>query len=90
MKHVDDFWYDHRKVVRDWVQYHRSPADKKSEMLRAGLKPRLFATLDGERVELTMASRIGDVGWRRPGTKVVCYQERGRSLADFTDFSEEP
>lgn len=56
---------------------------------QTGEWPRLFATYEGERVRVTMASRFGDVGISRDPVKAHGYFKRVY-LPELTDLSEAP
>ena len=60
-RHCDDYIDDHSQpeCLRTFLEYARSPGHG---VLNAGEKPVLFATHEGERVRVNMASRFGDVG----------------------------
>ena len=59
-KHCDDYIDDPTAppVLRTFLAYARSPAHG----MWGGSQPKLFATYDGVRYRVTMASRHGDVG----------------------------
>ena len=90
MRHCDDYLNDAADPkISAWVRWHRSPALAKYEVER----PLLFATWNGRRVDLTMASRFGDVGVRFVGSPAgphICYEERGIMLDELQDFSDQP
>lgn len=60
-KHCDDYIDDPEQpeCLRAFLDYARSPAHG---ALRDNPRPKLFATYQGKRVQVVMASRFGDVG----------------------------
>ncbi len=74
------------EVLNVWLKFARSPGH--------GLQlpephPRLFADYEGERVRLTMASRLGDVGITQRLDAEFGYELRVM-LDALTNFSENP
>lgn len=67
MKHCDDFIDDESQpaCLRAYLAFNRAPAVKQFAMVAAkdpAADPALFATFQGKRVRVVMASRMGDVG----------------------------
>lgn len=84
--HCDDIWQDETApaCVRAFLDYARSAAHG---MMSGKPKPRLFATHDGQRVKVVMASRFGDVGITADLTADRGYSKR-LLLPELNDFSE--
>lgn len=63
-KHCDDYISDFAapKCLRFFLFVKRLPAADQLLCREFGVRPRLFATHEGRRVRVTMASRLGDVG----------------------------
>lgn len=53
-------------------------------------RPRLFADLDGGRVQVVMASRFGDLGVSRNLGPDARYERRGVRVAELSNFSDTP
>lgn len=85
-KHCDDYIDDETQpeCLRKFLDYARSPAHGS---LRDGLKPTLFANYHGQRVRVTMASRLGDVGINSKLHEQYGYDKRV-AVSDLTDFSD--
>ena len=84
--HCDDILCEQRIgcPVQAFLAHARAPAIEQT-----GERPRLFATYEGERVRVTMASRFGDVGISRDLAKAHGYFKRVY-LPELTDLSEAP
>lgn len=87
MKHCDDYIDDEAqpRALRDFLRWARSPAHG---MTAPRPHPRLYATLRGKRVRVTMASRFGDVGVTSQLERDHGYEERVH-VEELTDFSAE-
>jgi hypothetical protein len=83
--HCDDLWHDKAlpPCVMAYLDVARAPAHGQ------GKAPPLFATYDGKRVRVVMASRFGDVGITTNLSVQNGYEERVL-LPDLTDFSATP
>lgn len=83
--HCDDLWAAKSlpECAHAYLDVARAPAHG------FGKAPPLFATYDGKRVRVVMASRMGDVGITPDLTKSNGY-ERRVWLPELTDFSAEP
>jgi len=90
-RHCDEYIHDLKqpKCLRWWLFVQRLPAFDKLLCEENGVNPRLFATWDGRRVRLTMASRLGDVGVTSDFKQQMGY-ERRVSVEELTDFSVTP
>jgi hypothetical protein len=86
-KHCDEYIDDPSQPpeLRAFLGWARSPAHG---MLLPEPHPRLFATYQGRRVRVTMASRFGDVGITHQ-LEVDHGYERRVSVADLMKFSAE-
>lgn len=84
--HCDDIWAEQRQgcPVRAFLDVARAPAYE-----REGEPPALFATYEGKRVRVVMASRFGDVGITENLSATHGYKTRVY-LPDLTDFSGQP
>lgn len=87
-KHCDDYIHDHDApmALRWFLFVNRLQAIDNALCARNGVKPALFAKLDGRWVRVVMASRMGDVGvnenFSAQGyTRRVAVEQ----LTDFTD-----
>jgi hypothetical protein len=87
VKHCDDYIDDPNEdpVLRKFLDWARKPGHG---MLEPKPHPKLFATHQGKRVRVTMASRFGDVGITRDMQADCGYETRARVSA-LTDFSED-
>jgi hypothetical protein len=87
-KHCDDYIDDptQPEPLRKFLDRARMPAHG---MLIADEYPKLFATHEGKRVRVVMASRFGDVGITQDMTAEVGYQQRV-IVAELTEFAEVP
>jgi len=63
-KHCDDYIHDVTapRVLRFFLLINRLPAADSALCREFGVEPVLYATYDGKRVRVSMASRMGDVG----------------------------
>jgi hypothetical protein len=80
---------DYPECLRNWLKVHRSPAIKKSEVNSELGNPQCFATFNGNRFKLVMASRFGDVGITKNLAADNGYEYRV-SINRLSDFSENP
>lgn len=80
--HCDDLAHNRRvpQCVLDFLSVARAPA------YRQGDAPPLYATYEGRRVRVTMASRFGDVGITTDLSRRYGYDRRVY-LPDLSDFS---
>lgn len=87
----DDYIHDYKFPValRVFLLRHRLPAIDGMLLESAGFNPKLFATYEGKRVRVTMASRLGDVGITEDLDKEHGYHKRVY-LDALSDFKEEP
>lgn len=87
-KHCDDYIDDPTQpaVLRAFLDRARMPAHG---MLVKEPFPKLFADYKGQRVRVTMASRLGDVGIRFEFDKEDGYAERVL-VSQLTNFSDTP
>lgn len=87
-KHCDDYIEDSAAPapLRAFLRRARSPGHG---MLLPEPYPRLFADLRGQRVRVTMASRLGDVGICFDLSVEFCYDERV-AVSDLANFRDEP
>ena len=83
--HCDDLWEAKTlpACAQAYLDVARAPAHGK------GKAPPLFATHEGKRVRVVMASRFGDVGITETLTARYGYDRRVM-LPDLTDFSDNP
>lgn len=90
-KHCDDFIRDKAqpKCLRKFLLYHRIPAAWLYGRWRDSWGvPKLFATHNGKRVRVVMASRMGDVGITPNLNRESGYADR--VLVDkLSEFSDE-
>ena len=86
-RHCDDYIDDPDapQCLRDFLSHARAPAH--GAYIDAPT-PKLFATLNGKRVRVTVASRFGDVGVAFDLTAEHGYSMRV-NVAALTDFSTE-
>ena len=84
-KHCDDYIDDPAapECLRKFLDHARSPAHGST---RDDPRPALFATYQGKRVRVVMASRLGDVGITTDLAAERGYQCRV-AVEDLTDFS---
>jgi hypothetical protein len=87
-RHCDDYIDDPAApaVLRAFLVRARSPAHG---LLSPVAFPKLFATYEGERYRVTMASRMGDVGISKTFNEDHGYELRV-AVAKLTDFSDVP
>ena len=85
LKHCDDYIDDlsQPECLRTFLDHARAPAHGS---LRDQPKPKLFATHNGRRVRVVMASRFGDVGITSNLTAEYGYDRRVavNLLSDFS------
>lgn len=86
--HCDDLIDDPATpdAARAFLAHARSPAHG---MLLPGGRPRLFATYQGRRVQVVMASRMGDVGITSRLDADVRYEGRVW-MGELTDLGDRP
>lgn len=84
-RHCDDYIDDPEapECLRKFLDYARSPAHG---AFRDDPKPELYARWLGGRVRVTMASRLGDVGFNFALDRERGYEKRV-AVEDLTDFS---
>lgn len=87
VKHCDEYINDETQpqALRDFLRWARSPAHG----LNAPVHTALYATHNGKRVRVVMASRFGDVGITRRLDRDYGYDKRV-AVAELTDFSATP
>jgi len=85
--HCDDYIDDLKApmALRTFLAFARSPAHGYLQPLP---HPQLFATFEGRRVRVTMASRFGDVGITDRLDVATGYDTRVR-VSQLVDFSEQ-
>ena len=88
VRHCDDYIDDPAAAapLRTYLAFARAPAHGQ---LLAKPHPRLFADYDGQRVRVTMASRLGDVGITTDHARDLGY-ERRVAVSELSNFAEEP
>lgn len=86
--HCDDYIDDPKapEALRKFLVFARGPSHG---LLTAKPHPKLFADYEGQRVRVTMASRLGDVGISRDLEAATGYHDRVR-VSQLKNFSEEP
>ena len=89
MRHCDDYIDDPKQpeCLREFLRFNRAPAVYKINSQEQA--PTLYATYNGERVRVTMASRLGDVGITKDFTKDMGYTSRV-SVEELMEFFTEP
>ena len=93
MKHCDEYIDDESAplALRTFLKRAREPAHGH---LNPEPFPTLFATYNGVRVRVTMASRLGDVGISSECRRKTCTANHGYNarvwLEQLTDISEDP
>jgi len=87
MRHCDDIADDPATLdcVRAFVNHARAPAH--GALLETPC-PKLFASHNGKRVQVVMASRLGDVGITQNMRTGASYSQRVM-LDELTDFSDQ-
>ncbi len=87
-KHCDDYIEDETQpeALRKWLERARSPGH--------GLHgtdpfPQCYADFEGKTIRLTMASRLGSVGWSDDLTREIGYEHRGY-LEQLLNFRDKP
>jgi hypothetical protein len=91
VKHCDDYINDSGtpECLRWFLLINRLPAVASALCYARGVRPVLFATLDGKRVRVVMASRLGDVGITDELERDHGYQQR-TWIELLSNFSEVP
>lgn len=88
-KHCDDYIDDETqpKCLRVWLARAREPAHG---MTNPDPWPECYAMWQGKKVRLTMASRLGSVGWDEDLNRTEGYTHRGflEDLTGFTPFRD--
>lgn len=90
--HCDDYVSSPagNSCARWFIFIHRLPASLQILAAQMGHTPKLFADYQGARVQVTMASRLGDVGiTSRLLTDDNSYDDRV-GIDDLSNFSETP
>lgn len=87
-RHCDEYIDDPSAPapLQAYLEFARSPAHG---LTRPQPHPRLFATYQGKRVRVVMASRFGDVGITENLRADHGYQTRV-AVADLSDFGDTP
>lgn len=87
-RHCDDVADDltQPEVLRNFLNWARSPAHG---MTQPPPWPKLFADYNGQRVQVVMASRFGDVGITKDLSDGAPYKMRV-SVEDLTNFGDTP
>lgn len=90
-KHCDDYIRDYHapKCLRLFILIHRLPALEMALCHECGIKPKLFATHEGKRVRIVVASRLGDLGITSNLEAENGYEMRVMA-DDLTDFGDTP
>lgn len=90
-KHCDAYIQDFAapRCLRFFLLVQRMPALDAMLCRSVGVVPKLFATYEGTRVRVVMASRIGDVGITTHLDAEDGYQKRVM-VGDLTNFGETP
>jgi len=90
-RHCDDYIQDFAapRCLRFFLLVQRMPALDAMLCRAVGVMPKLFATYEGRRVRVVMASRIGDVGITGKLDAEDGY-ERRVMVSDLTNFGETP
>ena len=90
-KHCDDYIHDFSAphCLRFFLLINRLPATDALLCRAAGIVPKLFATYEGVRVRIVMASRLGDVGITRRHDAEDGYEKRVL-VADLTNCGDTP
>jgi len=88
VRHCDDCIDDPSApaALRKFLAFARAPAHGQ---LLPKPHPRLFADYDGQRVRVTMASRLGDVGIATDFGRDMGYDRRV-AVSQLSNFSEVP
>lgn len=89
--HCDDYVDNPRgnSQARWFIFIHRLPAILQILAAEHGCAPRLFADYRGERVRVTMASRLGDVGITSNLDAEYVYTDRVK-VGDLSNFAKTP
>lgn len=87
-RHCDEYIEDpsQPEALRKWLDRARQPAHG---MTNPAPWPECYADCDGKTVRLTMASRLGTVGWTSNLTQEFGYEHRGW-LEHLTNFRDKP
>jgi hypothetical protein len=90
-RHCDEYITDPRqpKALRWFLLINRMPAVDAALAHEMGVRPRLFATHEGRRCRVVMASRFGDVGITYDLGRETGYQKRV-PVAHLGDFGDQP
>ena len=91
-KHCDDYINDPDAPLcpRRFLKFQRWPATFQFRARAKGVQPpKLYATYNGRRVRVTMASRIGDVGITYFMLHDSGYSKRVL-LSDLSEFNDKP
>lgn len=89
MKHCDDYIHDPSapKCLRFFLLINRLPAVEIELCREYGVNPKLFADYNGKRVQVVMASRLGDLGITPHLKSYTGYETRVKveQLSNFGD-----
>lgn len=87
-KHCDDYIDDETQpeCLRKFLDRAREPGHGH---LNAEPFPELYADFEGKRVRVTMASRLGSIGWTENLTQDIGYSNRGW-VEQLTNFGDKP
>lgn len=90
-RHCDDYIDDHTQpdCLRWFLLVNRLPAATNPVVLKYAKNPVLFATYEGKRYRVTMASRMGDVGISLDFGRDYGYEKRV-PVDLLSDFNEKP
>ena len=88
IRHCDDYIDDSEAAepLRKYLAFARAPAHGQ---LLPKPHPRLFADYGGQRVRVTMASRLGDVGITIDHARELGYDRRV-AVSELSNFAEAP
>lgn len=86
-KHCDDYIHDFSApmCLRFFLLVHRLPAIDGALLRANGVEPVLYATYEGTRVRIVMASRFGDVGITEHLNRTHGYEMRVH-IEELKDF----
>jgi len=89
-KHCDDYImdFDLPNCIKYYLLINRLPAIDKCVVVEEVGNPKCFATWEGKRVRLVMASRMGDIGIT-PHLDQENGYERRVWMDELSDFSKE-
>lgn len=79
--------FDLPAMVRGFIAINQGPATETMAIREAGFMPRLYASYRGERVRVTMVSRLGDVGVSRKDEEYGYFDRC--SIYDLSEFGDE-